>query len=225
MKNVFKVGDKVRVRKDLVVDRRYDDGCIFVDDMAQYKGLEFEVTTTKYTDRYKLEGIHWYFSPSMLEPVIESKSEPKFKVGDKVKVVKNEDCYFGWIEDMDTFVGKVCTIKSIIGKQSNTPVEYILEEDYSYLSWSFDEDCFELVNRNQDYTFQLGDRVFIEGCEERLVVETNEGYNFVRFEVYDLAWNIDAKDLEELTDETLSVWEGHEIKVITTGGEIIWLSK
>lgn len=71
----FKVGDKVRVKKDLVVYRDYDGGCCFVGGMANYNG-EFgtitEVFDNKGEDRYhiKFNTIqNWTWSNSMLELV------------------------------------------------------------------------------------------------------------------------------------------------------------
>lgn len=33
----YKVGDKVKIREDLEVDRRYNK-CLFIEDMEKYKG-------------------------------------------------------------------------------------------------------------------------------------------------------------------------------------------
>lgn len=66
----YKVGDKVRVRKDLVVDRDYG-GVDFIDDMVQFKG---KIVTIKRADIkfYCIEGDKGEFAwtDEMLEPVV-----------------------------------------------------------------------------------------------------------------------------------------------------------
>lgn len=68
----FKVGDKVRVREDLVVDEWYGS-CYFVRSMEKFKGKEF--TIKKVFDSvktYYLVGDEcWEWTDKMLEPVEE----------------------------------------------------------------------------------------------------------------------------------------------------------
>ena len=63
----FKVGDLVRVRKDLVAGERYgnDD---FTGEMKKYKGKIFNIIKTTKSGIYYLEGCDWYcFTDEMLE--------------------------------------------------------------------------------------------------------------------------------------------------------------
>ena len=77
----FKVGDKVRVRKDLIVGKRYgEDNLSFVDDMEKYKGKQFEIIKTSGCD-YKLDNSNYYFNDGMLEPVF---TKQDLKVGDRI---------------------------------------------------------------------------------------------------------------------------------------------
>ena len=68
----FKVGDKVRVKEDLVVDKRYGT-YFFVEKMEKFKGKEFIVESTfDYDEAYFLDGDNnWSWTDEMLEPVEE----------------------------------------------------------------------------------------------------------------------------------------------------------
>lgn len=77
----FKVGDKVRVRKDLIVGKCYgEDNLSFVYDMEKYKGKQFEIIKTSSCD-YKLDNSNYYFNDGMLEPVF---TKQDLKVGDRI---------------------------------------------------------------------------------------------------------------------------------------------
>jgi hypothetical protein len=75
----FKVGDKVRVIKDLIIGKRYDNTDTFVDSMEKYKGEVSEVEAIKENGSYRLKGFSFSWTPSMLEHVIDG-----LKVGDIV---------------------------------------------------------------------------------------------------------------------------------------------
>ena len=63
----FKVGDMVRVKDDLVSDRRYGS-CYFDEDMEQYIGNIYEIIATGYSTSYILKGCgDWEFTDGMLE--------------------------------------------------------------------------------------------------------------------------------------------------------------
>lgn len=77
----FKVGDKVRVRKDLIAGKCYgEDYLSFVDDMEKYKGKQFEIIKTSGCD-YKLDNSNYYFNDDMLEPAFTTQD---LKVGDRI---------------------------------------------------------------------------------------------------------------------------------------------
>lgn len=82
----FKVGDRVKVREDLEVDSRYDDGCRFTADMGPYRGKTGVITKDYSGARFSLDidRSRWRWSPSMLEPAEHPKPTPRFSVGDKV---------------------------------------------------------------------------------------------------------------------------------------------
>lgn len=69
----FKVGDKVRVREDLVVNEWYGL-CYFARDMEKFKGKVFTIKEVfdYYAETYHLAGGEdWEWTDSMLEPVEE----------------------------------------------------------------------------------------------------------------------------------------------------------
>lgn len=146
----FKVGDKVRVRKDLVGNELYGD-VIFTNEMCEFKGRETTINKeiiNKETDclvGYALEGMmscgHYYlFTDEMLEPV------EKVKVGKgdlveitngKLKGVKGKivDIIRGYINimiDNSTYI----TIK----KDSVKLVEKAMKEGVLSIV-SFEEKC------------------------------------------------------------------------------------
>ena len=68
----FKVGDKVRVRTGLEVDREYNDGCTFVDDMVPHMGNTATITSAwdyRGEARYKINTNRWTWTDNMLELV------------------------------------------------------------------------------------------------------------------------------------------------------------
>lgn len=92
----FKVGDKVRVRKDLVGNELYGD-VIFANEMCEFKGRETTINKeiiNKETDclvGYALEGMtsygHYYlFTDEMLEPV----EKVKVGKGDLVEITNGK---------------------------------------------------------------------------------------------------------------------------------------
>lgn len=89
----YKVGDKVRVRKDLVVGKAYPfKGCLFRDDMSKYLGKEVCIKIADaHSKIYGIEGSIRRWSDEMLEDVDEEFKLPEkwcIKVTtDNIKVV------------------------------------------------------------------------------------------------------------------------------------------
>ena len=82
----FKIGDKVRVKKHLLVGKTYDDGCKFVRDMEYALGKVGEIIRVVRNGRYVIkfdceELYHGYcYSPSMLE-LVDNKLKV-YRIGD-----------------------------------------------------------------------------------------------------------------------------------------------
>lgn len=88
----FKVGDKIRVKDDLLVDEFYDDGCKLISDMEDTLGKVGEIVRVIKNEeliRYiiKLDSDDYYypycFSESMLEPITKNDKMEIYKIGDK----------------------------------------------------------------------------------------------------------------------------------------------
>lgn len=71
----FKVGDKVRVRKDLKIDGVYGIWC-FNSNMSTFEGKELTVEEV-YDESYRVKENTWYWTDEMLEEVKEDKMEKK----------------------------------------------------------------------------------------------------------------------------------------------------
>lgn len=79
----FKIGEKVKVREDLIDGKLYGDA-YFAMSMRQFKGIETEIALIYYHGGYDLKGCAGYvFTDEMLEPV-----RKEFGIGDTVRIVK-----------------------------------------------------------------------------------------------------------------------------------------
>lgn len=66
----YNVGDKVRIREDLITGEQYND-LTFVPDMVQYMGKVATITHIKFEDGYgiDLDGCNWNWSDEMFEDI------------------------------------------------------------------------------------------------------------------------------------------------------------
>ena len=85
--NKFKVGDKVKIKKDLKVGCTYNDGCDFISEMEKYRGKTAVIKngripvylndTVENANNYRYEldidDGYWWWSSSMLEKVEDKK--------------------------------------------------------------------------------------------------------------------------------------------------------
>jgi hypothetical protein len=162
--NKFKIGDKVRVRRDLLVDTFYDDGCKFTSDMENTLGKVGTIVNNVGLIRYMVKFgsdncYHSYcYSKSMLEPI----NDEKFKVGDRVRVRRDllvdtfydDGCKF--ISDMEYALGEVGVIVRI---ERNG--RYVIKfdcEDY-YHGYCYSPSMLEpITNNNEMEIYRMGDK-------------------------------------------------------------------
>lgn len=140
----YKVGDKVRVKTDLVVDKTYGGVC-FVKNMAHWRG--HIVTISRIGDYfYKIEEnlypFDYNWTDEMFEDVVETK---RYKVGDKVKVREDLiDCEtydeINYVSDMDEWKGKIVTISYANDNY------YEIAEDNQTDKWMWSAEMFEDVS-------------------------------------------------------------------------------
>ena len=84
----YKVGDKVRVRKDLVLDKKYGD-VLYSLDMDEFKNKECVITKVGFI-AYKINNsVHWW-SEEMLEPVDDLLEYALEKLGMTKEELENE---------------------------------------------------------------------------------------------------------------------------------------
>jgi hypothetical protein len=66
----YKVGDKVKIREDLIIKEQYND-LTFVPDMVQYMGKVATITEIRFEDVYgiDLDGCNWCWTDEMFEDI------------------------------------------------------------------------------------------------------------------------------------------------------------
>lgn len=180
----FKIGDKVRVREDLLIDTFYDDGCKFTSDMEDTLGKVGEVVNNVGLIRYMVrfgsdDYYHSYcYSNSMLEPI----NEEKFKVGDKVRVrndllvdaIYDDGCKF--IKEMQDVLGEVGEVIRI--ERNKGRVRYMVKFNFNvcYYPYYFSNSMLELVENEKG--FKVGDRIKVK---DNLLIDTfyDDGCKFI----------------------------------------------
>jgi hypothetical protein len=67
----YKVGDKVRIREDLITNKRYN-GLSFIPSMEQYKGKVATITNIIFGDHYiiDLDDNDWCWADEMFEDIV-----------------------------------------------------------------------------------------------------------------------------------------------------------
>lgn len=124
--NKFKIGDKVRVRRDLLVDTFYDDGCKFTSDMENTLGKVGTIVNNVGLIRYMVKFgsdncYHSYcYSKSMLEPITNNNEMEIYRLGD--------ECPYDFINKFwDDFINRIWAKMIII----NNPEVIIIDENFN----------------------------------------------------------------------------------------------
>lgn len=92
-KQEFKIGDKVRVKRNL--EERGNADCQFVEPMRKYEGRKTKIIK-KFDNGYQLKDCSvWHFSSKMLEKN-DKKQETRFKVGDRAILRRETECTIGF---------------------------------------------------------------------------------------------------------------------------------
>lgn len=170
----YNVGDKVRVRDDLVIGKKYG-GRKVTREMSHYAG---QTVTIRYhsevPDYYDIEedGAQGVWAEEMFEPAAEhAKREMKYKVGDKVRVRK--DLVVGkeygglgtlFCSEMKRWRGKTVTIAEV----DENLLMYIIKEDKQF-SWV--DEMFEPAPRDWDW---VGEMLEPAPREIRIIIDGNK---------------------------------------------------
>lgn len=155
----FKVGDKVRVRDDLIGGEQYS-GLTFSTLMEAFRGKTFTIGyVDSYFEVYLFENIiGWYFSDEMLEPAVEPKAEQspephkeklviyrdgnktiaKYYKGDKVVTASATCCS---CDNYDFKQGVALTTESVFNKMRDKEIEYTYVKCLGYRQ----KECFNFT--------------------------------------------------------------------------------
>lgn len=178
----YKVGDRVKVRNDLIVDRCYN-GFYFNKDMTRWRGQIVTISEVENKDPcYRIkedEGEYkWGWVDEMFEDVVENK---KYKIGDKVRIREdliNGEEYGGidYVSDMDKWKGKVVTISFADNDANNDCDCYGIAEDTE--AWNWSAEMFEDVSENnvreiKARTVDVG--YYLKFCGHRVIKNVYQG--------------------------------------------------
>lgn len=157
----YNVGDRVRVRSDLVVDRRYGDNT-FVEAMTPLRGKVVTIKSLFCDSEYTIEEDSKYWTNEMLEG---KEIVNKHKIGDKVTVRGDlEYCQqYGANAvngDMMNFKGQEVTIKSIVNESRG---QYTIEEaDWTWTNEMFIEEAEGITTPEGFDDYKVGDKVKVK---------------------------------------------------------------
>ena len=99
----YKVGDKVKVREDLVVGEKYGKH-IAIDDMVEFKGKEVTIKTVIDNNfGYGIEETNYTWTNEMFEGLVDE-IKPSFKIGDTVEIILIHFLDGGWIQLGETAI-------------------------------------------------------------------------------------------------------------------------
>lgn len=228
----FEVGDKVRIKSNISISKKYNGGCCVTEEMFDKIG---DIETIKHVGahmgngqaRYTITNSDYFWTDDMLERV---ENTMKYKVGDKVRVRK--DLIVNEVYGNESFVigmkdmrGKVATITEV-----HESVELYRIKECGY-SWA--EEMFE---ENGDKPSLKGKIVEVAaGYTYYMITETRglrEGYHATGVswsatnDFYPVrVWEVDggkARNLEHLCEEAKGelIWEKETKKVEMTVAEI-----
>ena len=82
----YKVGDKVRVRKDLVVNNEYN-GVLYISRMDKFKDEKCVITNIR-DQRYQINNFYWW-TDEMLEPIYDDEKLLEYAL-EKLEMTKEE---------------------------------------------------------------------------------------------------------------------------------------
>lgn len=164
----YKVGDKVRVRKDLVADKRYGNH-FFVSDMKPYIGKTMTIDSiTIYGYRLKEDKGGWYWTDEMLEDaeditILVKGNKVIAKRGNKVGIAKCSP-----EDEFDIFTGAKLAIERL--EEKYKPYSWLKYGD-RYYAPSLTEDDFyvSFTYRNDPTDIKIKERGIIFKTKEEAI--------------------------------------------------------
>lgn len=159
----YKVGDKVRVRKDLKVDKCYGDDR-FISEMKKYLGKTVTISCIVGNKYYIAEdGEEWYWTDEMFEDtltILVKNNKVIAKMGNKVGIAKCSP-----EDEFDIFTGVRLAIDRL--EEKCNPYGWLKDDTKYYVSSLTDKDLYK------QYTY-ASDNVDKRMIERGLVFKTKE---------------------------------------------------
>jgi len=210
----FKVGDRVRAIKN-VDDEFYD----------RYLGKEFDVVEVceengtvdinapgKYGDDYTI----WKLAE--LELVVEGDKVSKFKVGDKVRVVKNLDNPF-----FDMYIGKEHSVLEVNERKRTVKLDTPSMGGNEFTTWDFSE--IELTKENKMSFFRVGDRVrVVKNVDGGKIYDACIGKEYDVLRVFEDSDSVEIDAVCEFGNNS-STWNFSELELVSREGEVVGTAK
>ncbi len=131
----YKVGDKVKIKEDLVVDETYGEDS-FTEEMEKYKGKTATITDVHW-DKYEIDidDGSWYWTDEMLEDLNSALDEEKAQTVDVGyyleycghKVIKN--VYIDGYDENSTYLYCVDIAETVQYKLPTDSIEFIIPHE------------------------------------------------------------------------------------------------
>lgn len=217
----YKVGDRVRIRNDLVSDMKYN-GLTFAEEMECYKGKILTIADIDGDGDYRMkEEFQWYWCDEMIEGLVEPiKTNLDHYAKDILDYMYNSTCDKDVCNGCqicgicDTFVSKVGSITEIRSKdfvewlkeEYKKPIQMTLFErsvleraiahGYKYIARDYYDDMLsvhECMPRKED-------EAWVNGGDENPLDLFNDKFLFVKWEdkePYDIQWLLDNCEVKE----------------------------
>lgn len=228
----FKIGDKVKIRSDLIANRIYGTLHIFRGKMyEQLVGNVVEIVDILHQDRYIVKTIEdekWGITDEMIEGKVDDIMVriSDLKVGDKVRIVGHRTHKMNAGGCMDKWLGKVMTVDYFY---NNTCVK--MKEDEGEWFW-----CEEMFENVVSIDIKEGMAVLLRNGQVRYVVNTSNMGVVLALGLNDTQKCCELKNYNENLENTGSLGSDFDImtvygfpKTIGQGGivdfsdrEIVW---
>lgn len=140
MKNI-KVGDKVRIRKDLVPDTKYGE-TYFVEGMRGYLGKVATITEIKGEGLFFIDNRGWEWTSLMFEPV--TKTLDDLEVGD---VLFNDSYVDEYDRVVEAICGNLVASRRLPTSSAGIIIEWHLLESLKEGGWKLKEELEPKVKK------------------------------------------------------------------------------
>ena len=172
----YKVGDKVRIRKDLVAGFHYGEDS-FTSEMEKYLGKTMTISSIVKNCKYRLKEVagNWNWTDEMLEDVeditiLVKNNKVIAKMGDKVGIAKCSP-----EDEFDIFTGARLAIDRLEEKYKpyswlKKGVVYYVPDviaDWLYQSFTYDDDPADKRMKKRDIAFKTKEKAI--NCAKKML--------------------------------------------------------